>query len=170
MKIQPIILIVICFNFLGCSVGAKVNIEAQDLQYPVSQSPSLYAPSGDFLDEVNYESISNFRFNFKKWGISSINVNSNVDISQQLNQIIAEKDGDAIVNLEISMRNTGTNSFMVFIKSVALMGSIIATGVTVSQPTSDSAAFAAGSIITYLLTPANVDIEISGTVVKFIGQ
>ena len=139
MKTKNYILLILFVTLSGCSVGAKINIEAQNLDYPVSQSTSIYTPTGEFIYPDNYELISDFSYNFKKWGISSINIQSTEDISDQLNEIIEEKGGDAIVNLEISMRNTGTNSFMVFIKSVALMGSIIATGVTVSQPTTFTA-------------------------------
>lgn len=170
MKIELLIVFALLLNGLGCSVGAKVNIEANMLNYPVSQSSSVYSPMGEFINSKNYEAITDFKYNFKKWGNSTINIQSEVDISNQLNEIIKEKGGDAIVNLEISMRNTGTNSIMVFVKSVALMGSIIATAVTLTQPSSESAAFAGGSIITYIFTPANVDIEISGTVVKFPAQ
>ncbi len=168
MKINLLVSSFLLITLSGCSVGAKVNIEAENLDFPVSQSTALYIPSGEFIYPEDYELITDFSYNFKKWGNSTIKIQSTEDISDQLNEIIEEKGGDAIVNLEISMRNTGTNSFMVFVKSVALMGSIIATGVTISQPSTEGAAFAGGSILAYIFTPANIDIEIKGTVVRFI--
>jgi hypothetical protein len=168
MKNSFIIAALLLLTISGCSVGSKVNLKAENLNYPVSQSSSIYLPNGEFINQDNYELITDFSYNFRKWGISTVNIQSTEDISDQLNSIIQEKGGDGIVNLDISMRNTGTNSMMVFVKSVALIGSVIATAVTFSQPSAESTAFAGGSILTYIFTPANVDIEISGTVVKFI--
>ncbi len=168
MRCNRLIIFLISFSFLGCSVGTKVNLTANSLDYPVSQSSAIYAPNGEILYSETYTEISDFELNFKKWGVSSvIEIQSDTDISDQLNEIIESKGGDGIVNLQISMRNTGANSFMLFIKSVALMGSIIATGITLLEPSSDSAAIAAGSIFTYIFTPGNADIEITGTVIKF---
>jgi hypothetical protein len=152
---------------MGCSVGTRVSIESNRLEYPVSQSSSVYISDGEILKANDYELIADFSYRFKKWGISSLGIDSGIDISDQLNSIIEEKGGDAIVNLDISMRNTAKNSFMLVLKSTAFIVSIAATAITFADPSAEASLIAAGSLATYLFTPANVDIEIRGTVVKF---
>lgn len=154
--------------FASCSVGLQVNMEANYLDYPVSHTSSVYAPDGTLYMETDLEPIENFSFEFKKWGVSSIfEIQANEDVSDQLNELIESRGGDAIVDFKISSRNTGTNSFMLFLKSTALVGAAVTTPFAISEKSAGLASLAAGSLITYLFTPGHVEIKMEGTVVKF---
>ncbi|MBO6536780.1 MAG: hypothetical protein JJ966_11180 [Balneolaceae bacterium] len=170
MRINHFLIFIFLITGFGCSVGTKLSIEANSLKYPISQSPSVFLRDGELANENEYEYVTDFSYDFKKWGNSTLNIQSDVDISNQLNEIIEENNGDAIVNLEVSMRNTSANSIMLFVKSIALMGSMISAAVTVSEPTLESSAFTGGFIATYLFTPANIDVQISGTVIRFVDR
>ena len=155
----------------GCTVGAKVGIHASTVEYPVSQSSSFYSPEGELIISDNYELLEPFSFNFKKWGVSSVfEIKTSADISQRLNHIIEEQGGDAIVDLTISVRNTTSNSFMLFLKSSAFITALITTPLTISEPKPVRAAVATGSLLSYLFMPGNADIKIEGTVIRLLDE
>ena len=108
-------------------------------------------------------------FSFTKWGVSSvIDIEREEDISKELNNIIKKNNGDAIVDLTISVSNPPINGFTFFTKVMSLWGALIFTPLTIIEPSRDYAIIAASSIVLYIFTPAAADIKIEGKVVKLL--
>ena len=165
---RPLIVLICCgLVFGGCSVGTKVTVNAPDVSYPVSQTSSFYAPNDELIAEGDYELLDTFSLTFRKWGVTGvINIKSEADISARLDEIIQEQGGDAIVDLKISVHSPNLNSFLWFTKVVAFMTAIIATPITLAEPSPTGAYVSSGSALVYLFTPAAADIKIDGRVVK----
>ncbi len=156
--------------FAGCSVGTKVLVTADELEYPVSQTSSFYTPDGKLAVSENFEILEDFEFTFTKWGVSSVlNIDNQQDISSRLNAVIEEHNGSAITNLTISVYNPPVrNGLMLFVKTVSLTAALISIPVTAIEPSQEGAVIALSSSLIYLFTPAAADIKIEGTVVRFI--
>lgn len=153
----------------ACSVGALVNIKADKIEHPVSHTNNFYAPNGTLIESDGYEIQKEFSFTFTKWGVSSvIDIEREEDISDELNDIISENDGDAIVDLTVSVANSPANGFTFFTKVTSLWGALIFTPLAIIDSSRDYAIIAAGSAIVYIFTPAAADIKIEGKVVKIL--
>ncbi len=152
----------------GCSVGAKIAVSASNVQYPVSQTSSFYDNQNQLKTDSEYEPVKDFNFTFTKWGISSmIEIKNSEDISNRLNKIIEKHDGDAIVNLRISVNNpAGKNGLLWFSKTLTTTASVLFTFLAISDPQPEFAAIAVGSTGIALFTPAAADIKVEGTVVR----
>ena len=151
----------------GCSVGTKVSVHASDVSYPVSQTSSFYSPNDELMEVGDYELLDSFSFDFRKWGISGvIDIKSDADISAKLDEIIEQNNGDAIVDMKISVHSPGINSFLWYTKVIAFLTAIIATPITLAEPSPTGAYIATGSTLVYLFTPAAAEIKIEGTVVR----
>jgi outer membrane murein-binding lipoprotein Lpp len=152
----------------GCSVGAKIAVSASDVQYPVSQTNSFYSQHNHLITEDQYEALKEFGFTFTKWGVSSmVELKNSEDISNRLNKIIEKHDGDAIVNLRISVNNpTGKNGLLWFSKTLTVTSSVLFTFLAISDPQPEFTAIAIGSTVVALFTPAAADILVEGTVVR----
>ena len=153
----------------ACSVGALVNIKAENIEHPVSHTNNFYAPDGKLIASDGYEIKKEFSFTFTKWGISSvIDIEREEDISDELNDIISKNDGDAIVDITVSVANSPANGFTFFTKVTSLWGTIIFTPLAIIDSSRDYAIIAAGSAVVYIFTPAAADIKIEGKVVKIL--
>lgn len=154
--------------FSGCSVGAKITVTASEIEHPVSQTSSFYNQQDQLLTEEQYETIKNFDFTFTKWGVSSlIEIENSEDISKRLNRIIEKNNGDAIVNLRISVNNpAGKNGLLWFSKTITTTASVLFSFLAISDPKPEFTAIAAGSTAAALFTPAAADIRVQGTVVR----
>ncbi len=154
----------------GCSVGAKVKLNAANIEYPVSQTNSFYTANNRLILPGQYEVEEEFSFTFTKWGVSSpIEIKSEEDISNRLNAIIQQHNGDAIVDLTISVHNPPVrNGLLWFTKTVAFWTALIFTPLTLIEPKSDHAIIAASSIGLYMFTPATAIIKVEGKVVRLI--
>ena len=155
--------------FNGCTVGVKVLVDAPNVEYPVSQTSNFYY--GDQLvlaDE--YEILDTFEFTFSRLGTSGIvDLDARVDLSEQLNKIIKEHDGDAITGLTVSVHNPPfANGLLWFVKTVALTATLVSTTVTIIEPQRLPAMIAVGSAAVYVFTPAKATIKVEGSVVKLL--
>lgn len=152
----------------GCSVGAKIAVSASDVQYPVSQTSSFYDTQNRLITKGDYEPIKDFNFMFTKWGVSSmIEIKNSEDISERLNKIIEKHNGDAIVNLRISVNNPGgKNGLLWFSKTLTTTASVLFTFLAISDPQPEFTAIAVSSTGIALFTPAAADIKVAGTVVR----
>lgn len=160
-----------CLFFLqGCSVGAKVHINASNVEYPVSQTNSFYTPNNQLIITDEYEILEEFSFTFTKWGVSSlINIQSEEDISNQLNRLIKEHNGDAIVDLTIAVYNPPfRNGILWFTKTVALSAALITFPIAIIEAKAGYAVTGAGSAAVFLFTPAAADIKVEGKVVRLL--
>lgn len=153
----------------GCTVGVKVLVDAPNVEYPVSQTSNFY--SGERLVLIDeYEELDSFEFTFSRLGTSGIiDMSARVDVSDQLNKIIQEHDGDAITNLTVSVHNPPVaNGLLWFVKTVALSATLISTTIAIIEPKQTPALIAVGSAAVYIFTPAKATIKVEGTVVKLL--
>ncbi len=159
-----------CFLFISnCSVGALVNIKAVDIDYPISHTNSFYSKNDSLNNAGQYKVLKEFSFSFTKWGVASlIDIEREEDISTELNKFIEKNNGDAIINLTISVSNPAINGFTFFIKSVSFWTTLVATSLAITESSGSHAMVAAGSLGLYLYTPAAVDIKVEGQVVKLL--
>lgn len=168
MKIKSLLIFVnIVFIISNCSVGVLVNVKAPDIEYPVSHTDNFIAADGGIIDNTQYKIQKEFSFSTTKWGVSSIiDIEREEDISNELNKIIRKNNGDAIVDLTVSVSNPPVNGLTFFTKVVSLWGALIFTPLTIIEPSRDRAIIAASSIVLYMFTPAAAEIKIEGKVVK----
>jgi hypothetical protein len=89
---------------IGCA-GGRLTMTANNLQHPVSTTEGLYDPNYKLLGEEDYEKVGNFDFSVSKWSLfwTLIPLSGDPDISDDLNKIIKEKGGDAIINLQVNV-------------------------------------------------------------------
>jgi hypothetical protein len=168
-KINFLIVILICISLIlnGCYVGARVNVTASHCDFPVSYTNNFYDSDYNLVGPGEYEIRAEFSLEFTKWGITSpLNIESEKDISDKLNYIIKENNADAIVDLQVSVSSSSLNGFFLFAKTISFWVALIAIPVLISDPSTDNAVVAAGSIVVYLFTPAVSHIKIEGKVVK----
>jgi hypothetical protein len=89
----------------SCStIGVAGTLELDDLIYPVSISPHLYNEKGKIVSEGNgLTKIHHWKYQKKFWGIawSLIELTSDKDIAESMNQTIALHKGTGMVNLTI---------------------------------------------------------------------
>jgi hypothetical protein len=162
--------VAVCFVFInGCSVGALVNVKAIDMDYPVSHTNNFYSKSDSLVKLNHYEVQNEFSFSFTKWGVAfPLDIKREEDISKKLNNIIEKNNGDAIVDLSVSVSNPAINGFTFFIKTISFWTALVATSLTIKESSGDHAIIATSSIALYLFTPAAADIKIEGKVVKLL--
>ncbi|WP_421775035.1 hypothetical protein [Gracilimonas sp.] len=162
------VLLIVGLLISGCSVGAKIAVSAYDVQHPVSQTGSFYDSQNLLKTEADYEPVKDFNFTFTKWDVSSIiEIKNSEDISNRLNKIIEKHDGDAIVNLRISVHNpAGKNGLLWFSKTLTTTASVLFTFLAISDPQPEFTAIAVSSTGIALFTPAAADIKVAGTVVR----
>lgn len=169
--LSPFILIIVTSMLItnGCTVGVKVLVDAPDVEYPVSQTSNFYAGERLVLND-EYEILDNFEFTFSRLGTSGIiNLVSRVDLSNELNRIIKEQNGDAITNLSVSVHNPPVaNGLLWFVKTVALTATLASTTITIIEPDRVPALIAAGSAAVYVFTPAKATIKVEGYVVRIL--
>ena len=155
----------------GCYVGTKVRVKSDHLKYPVSYTSSFYTQDLELIDSVHYTVKDHFSLSFTKWGISMpLNIGSEEDISDRMNQLVRENSGDAIVNLVVSVNSTPINDVLLVPKSLGFLVGIIAIPGFFIEPTAENAAIAAGAIALYLFTPGAATITMEGDVVRIIGN
>lgn len=148
---------------LAC-VGASATIKADRLRYPVSLSTGIYDDRLRLLAPGDYQVVDEFSFTIRKWGIfwSVLTFGENEDISRRLNQIVREKEGDAIIDLTFTTINSDLN-FLLQYASVAAVG-ITAYSNLQQNPRFAPIVIAFGS--TFLI-PGAIDVYVEGKVVRF---
>ena len=162
-------LLVASFFLNSCSVGALVNIKAPDITHPVSHTNNFYTSDGELITQNQYEVIKSFSYNFTKWGVSSIiEIDREADISDDLNDLISDNNGDAIVELTISVGNSPANGITFFTKVISFWGSLIFIPLAIIETSTEYALIGAGSAVIYIFAPAAADINVKGKVVKII--
>jgi hypothetical protein len=94
--------------FISCS-GGRISISAPNVNKVVSITESVYDKNFNIINAADYEVIKEFNFTVSKWYLfwTIIPLSSDVDISEKLNKIIEENDGDGIVNLQVSTAAEG---------------------------------------------------------------
>lgn len=102
----------------GCA-GGHLTMTANNLEHPVSTTEGLYDPNYKLLGEEDYDKVGNFNFSVSKWTLfwTLIPLSGDPDISNDLNKIIKEKGGDAIINLQVNV-SAGAGSIPNFFASV----------------------------------------------------
>jgi hypothetical protein len=129
--------IAILMTVVGCT-GGKIVIKADKVNCPVSLTNGVYDQDFKLLSQNNYTIVHSFQFTKHRWSICNawIPLSGNPNISEQLNKLVAQYGGDAIVNLKFA---TTENYFQVCSNVLIISGFII---------------------------PGTVDVRISGDIVK----
>lgn len=153
----------------GCSVGSKIIVSAREVQYPVSYTNSFYDHQNRLIEAGDYSNVHELNFRFTKWGVHSlIEIQNSEDISNRLNAIIEQYDGDAIVNLSISVNNpSGKNGLMWVSKTISIASSGLFALLAITDPNPEYTAVAVGSGLVSLFIPGAAEIKIEGTVIRF---
>jgi len=156
-----------CLLLGGCSVGAKLHVDAPDVTYPVSFTSGYYDRTGAHVTSNMYEEVESFSFSFRRVGVSSVvDIERRENLSSRLDALIEEHNGDAIVNLEVSVNNPGVNSGLLFVKSVSIMVALVTIPATIAQPGTGLATAATVSTVLSFFTPGIVEARIDGVVVR----
>lgn len=151
----------------SCSVGALVNLKAEHIEYPISHTSNFYALNDSLITQDQYTVLKDFSLSFTKWGVSSvIDIEREEDISGELNDLVRKNNGDAIVDLTVSAGNSPLNGLSFFTKIVSFWTALIATPLTIAEPSRDHAIIAGSAILLYVFTPAAAEIKLDGKVVK----
>lgn len=89
-------------SFWGC-VGGSKTVKAENLEYPASLTESIYDKDMNIINNKDYVVVHSFEFSTTKWATlwGLISLSGSLDISKDLNDIIKDNNGDAIVNLKI---------------------------------------------------------------------
>ena len=101
-KSMLLIFLASSISFWGC-VGGSKTVKADNLEYPASFSESIYDQDMNTITNKNYVVVHSFEYSVTKWSTlwGLISLSGAMDISSDLNNIIKENNGDAIVNLKI---------------------------------------------------------------------
>ncbi len=87
----------------GCW-GSRAYVSAADLKYPVSLSSAVRGPDGRILSGGAIEKVATFRMDYTTcrmlWTLIPIK-SAHRDISDEVNEQVARKGGEAIVNLSV---------------------------------------------------------------------
>ena len=87
----------------GCW-GSRAYVSAADLKYPVSLSSAVRGPDGRILSGGDIEKVATFRMDYTTcrmlWTLIPLK-SAHRDISEEVNEQVARKGGEAIVNLSV---------------------------------------------------------------------
>ena len=104
LQIMKLILgVAVCATFAACA-GVRCQVIAPQVVQPVSMTPAVLDPSGNILTAGAANIVSHFRFRLSNWAMfwSLIPLSSKVvDLSGELNGLLAQHQGDAVVNLTV---------------------------------------------------------------------
>lgn len=115
----------------GCA-GGSLTMTANNLEHPVSTTQGLYDPNYKLLGEEDYEKVGNFEFSVSRWALfwTLIPLSGNPDISADLNKIIKEKGGDAVINLQINVSGVAGSIPNFFASIVPIIPGVVTATVT----------------------------------------
>jgi hypothetical protein len=87
----------------GCW-GSRAYVSAADVKYPVSLSSAVRGPDGHILSGGDIEKVATFHMDYTTcrmlWTLIPIK-SAHRDISEEVNEQVARKGGEAIVNLSV---------------------------------------------------------------------
>lgn len=158
---------------ISCT-GARINLKADNLKYPVSMSEGMYDERLKLVsDNYGYEIVDEFSFSVSRvttfWSLLSfgfISLGSDEDISAEINKLVKEKGGDGVVDLQVSKNGlftftnilTGAASGLAF----TLGGLVYATG-----KKSEDKTVGRNLMVVSLVMPGAMQLFVSGKVVKY---
>jgi len=86
---------------VGCYTGARFNLVAPNLDYPVSMTEAVHDHELKVRSFDDYDELSRFTLTFTGWSVGfPLSPNPQKDISDRLNAIVKEKNGDGIVGMD----------------------------------------------------------------------
>lgn len=106
-QFSPILAIALVYLLTGC-VTTTSSIKFNSTDVPVSMSKALYDNDLNVLSESSYKKVGDFKFKKHKFGVASglisINDRKALDLSNQINETVKAKGGNAMVKLKVSLR------------------------------------------------------------------
>ena len=115
-KIKYFICFCIVLMFFGCA-GVRGSIVANNIDKPVSFTPYVFDTNGSIIEAKPKDTLKHFQIEKCYLGMlfTIISIDGEIDIAEDLNQEIANVNGDAIVNLTIETKGDGWSFFSVLI-------------------------------------------------------
>ena len=94
----------------GCA-GARGSLAFDRLSYPVSSSSFLYGPDEQLVAAGQLTTLTSFTLEKRIWGIlwSFVPLSGAEDVSDEINERIAEAGGEGVTNLSVQVENCGMN-------------------------------------------------------------
>lgn len=123
MKRLFVVLLMLFSITSGCSSYAKMHIVAPTIDYPVSTTSEILDTDGHILTtDKDLEVIEAFSFSIFHWYIGRTQLSSyEHNISDELNNAIRSRHGDAAVNIKLSINaEWGYEILLPFIPTVAI--------------------------------------------------
>ncbi len=153
---------------VGCYTGARFNLVAPNLDYPVSMTEAVHDHELKVRSFDDYDELSRFTLTFTGWSVGfPLSPNPQKDISDRLNAIVKEKNGDGIVGLTITVGNNSINGVTMALKGISAVTFAASLLILSGNDQSDGLILAGASLACLLLLPTAGEFTISGTVVKF---
>lgn len=155
----------------GCH-SFKHTAEVKDNKYPISLTPYLYSETLSELGTENYAVVESFKITKRVWsiGVGRFPLTpSHFDLTDDLNKIVEQHGGNAIVNLNMNSSTTmltnvsGGVAFTIF--SVGLLGTVL----NASDSEWDQAGITSMVMVSAVLMPGWNKVTITGEVVKIDG-
>ena len=97
----------------GCA-GARGHLKFEKLKYPVSMSAFIYGEEKNVLQQdKDLKILGPFHYEKTFWGMtySFVKLSDSADIDESINKAIQEKNGDAMINLQVQVSGCAINSF-----------------------------------------------------------
>ena len=87
---------------LGCG-GGQLAVTAPRAEYPISFSRGVRDASGELVPESRRQVVGHFKWSRTKWTMfwKTVDLDSDADVSDAVNQQIAAVKGDAIVHFSV---------------------------------------------------------------------
>lgn len=102
-------------GLVGCA-GARTNLVAPTAQYPISLSRGVRDTDGTLVPAERRKIVGHFKTKRKAWAMlySFLSLTPSKDLSDDLNQQIKARHGDAIINLTVASATCGMNFVFLF--------------------------------------------------------
>ena len=106
-------LIVLLVAFLAGCAGGRGTVRFDSVKYPVSMSGYVYGPKQQALSPKSLKVVGEFSHSMRMWGVlfSLVPITGSVDVSDAINDAIAEHRGDGVINLKIRSEGCAVNYF-----------------------------------------------------------
>ncbi|GEM_PF-866696 len=102
--------------FSGCA-GSRADVTFVNSTAPISLSGTVRGSDGRILANQELKTVGSFETKYKRsWAIvdSAARFRKSIDFSEEINQAVAAKGGEAVTNLEIRAFNCGMNYVIPF--------------------------------------------------------
>lgn len=92
----------------GCA-GARSHVVMPTSKYPISMSNGMFGPNHEMLRPDQMEKVGELSIDRTAWGLlySLVPLTPNLDISSEINQVLANNHADGVVRFRTNVRPCG---------------------------------------------------------------